>query len=38
MIIIDTNVISEPLRKSPEARVIEWIDAQSLETLYLSAI
>ncbi len=38
MILIDTNVISEPLRKAPETRVIEWIDAQPLETLYLSAI
>src|ERR1044072_1702529 len=38
MILVDTNVISEPLRKTPDAAVIEWIDAQSLETLYLSAI
>ena len=38
MILLDTNVISEPLRQAPEARVIEWIDAQPLETLYLSAI
>jgi predicted nucleic acid-binding protein len=38
MILVDTNVISEPLRKVPDARVIEWIDAQPLETLYLSAI
>jgi predicted nucleic acid-binding protein len=38
MIILDTNVISEPLRQAPESRVIEWIDAQVLETLYLSAI
>jgi hypothetical protein len=38
MILLDTNVISEPLRRSPEARVINWIDAQSLEILYLSAI
>ncbi len=38
MILLDTNVISEPLRHAPEARVINWIDAQSLETLYLSAI
>ncbi|MGV0741003.1 PIN domain-containing protein [Mycolicibacterium sp. XJ870] len=38
MILVDTNVISEPLRKSPEARVIEWINNQPLETLYLSAI
>lgn len=38
MILLDTNVISEPLRRGPEARVVEWIDAQRLETLYLSAI
>jgi predicted nucleic acid-binding protein len=38
MIILATNVISEPLRQAPDSRVIEWIDAQALETLYLSAI
>ena len=38
MILLDTNVLSEPLRQQPEPRVIEWIDAQALETLYLSAI
>ena len=38
MILLDTNVVSEPLRPSPASNVIEWIDAQPLETLYLSAI
>lgn len=38
MILLDTNVISEPQRREPNARVIDWIDAQALETLYLSAI
>lgn len=38
MILIDTNVISEPLRVSPEPRVVEWLDLQPLETLYLSVI
>lgn len=38
MILLATNVVSEPLRHSPEPRVIEWIDAQPLETLYLSAV
>jgi len=38
MIILDTNVISEPLRRDPESHVVEWMDAQALETLYLSAI
>ncbi len=28
----------EPLRHAPEIRVIEWIDAQPLETLFLAAI
>jgi predicted nucleic acid-binding protein len=38
MILLDTNVVSEPLRQAPETRVIEWIDAQPLETLFLAAI
>ncbi|WP_433567042.1 type II toxin-antitoxin system VapC family toxin [Nocardia sp. CA-151230] len=38
MIILDTNVISEPLRKAPDPRVVEWIDAQNIETLYLAAV
>lgn len=38
MILLDTNVISEPLRQVPNARVLDWMDAQALETLYLSAI
>lgn len=38
MILLDTNVISEPLRVAPDARVLAWLDAQPIETLYLSAI
>ena len=38
MILLDTNVVSEPLRPAPDARVTNWIDAQALETLFLSAI
>lgn len=38
MILLDTNVISEPLRREPCPQVIEWIDAQPLETLYLSTV
>lgn len=38
MILVDTNVVSEPLRLAPAAHVIAWIDAQPLETLYLAAI
>ena len=38
MILLDTNVVSEPLRPAPDERIIAWIDAQPLETLFLSAI
>ncbi|WP_176099308.1 type II toxin-antitoxin system VapC family toxin [Burkholderia cepacia] len=38
MILVDTNVISEPLRREPNAAVIEWLDAQHVETLFLAAI
>ena len=38
MILVDTNVISEPMRPAPDPRVIEWLGAQALETLYLNTI
>ena len=38
MILVDTNVVSEPLRPEPERRVVDWLDAQALETLYVSAV
>ncbi len=38
MILIDTNVISEPLRVSPNRQVVDWLDGQSLETLFLSVV
>ncbi|HEY1856365.1 type II toxin-antitoxin system VapC family toxin [Acidocella sp.] len=38
MILLDTNVVSETWRPTPEPGVLEWIDAQAIETLYLSAI
>ena len=38
MILIDTNVISELWKLAPAPSVLVWIDAQTVETLYLSAI
>jgi len=38
MILVDTTVVSEPLCRAPEPRVAEWLVAQLLEMLYLSAI
>jgi predicted nucleic acid-binding protein len=38
MILLDTNVVSEPMRLRPDPRVQDWLDAQTVETLYLSTI
>lgn len=38
MIVLNTNVVSEPLRRRPDPRVVEWLDAQHVETLYLTTI
>ncbi|MBQ7627241.1 MAG: type II toxin-antitoxin system VapC family toxin [Rhodocyclaceae bacterium] len=38
MIVLDTNVISELWRIAPSPVVLAWMDAQAIETLYLSAI
>lgn len=38
MILLDTNVVSEPLRPAPDVAVLAWLDAQAPTTLYLSSI
>jgi predicted nucleic acid-binding protein len=38
MILLGTKVISEPLRARPESRVVEWLDAQPLETVFVAVI
>jgi len=38
VIILDTNVISEPLKRSPDPAVIEWLDRQNPMTLYVTTI
>lgn len=38
MIVLDTNVISELWKVAPDTNVLAWIDAQLVETLYLSAV
>lgn len=38
MIVLDTNVVSEPLRKVPVNKVVEWLDNQNAETLYITAV
>ena len=38
MIILDTNVVSEPLKPRPEPAVIDWLDRQAPQTLYITTI
>lgn len=38
MILLDTNVVSAVMAPSPPSRVLNWLDAQRTEYLFLSAI
>lgn len=38
MIILDTNVVSEPMKADGNRRVRDWLDDQIAETLYLTSI
>jgi predicted nucleic acid-binding protein len=38
MIVLDTDVISEPLKPRANPAVIQWLDAQDPDTLYLTAV
>jgi predicted nucleic acid-binding protein len=38
MILLDTNVLSEPLKAAGDMNVLAWVDAQIIETLFLSTI
>ena len=38
MIVLDTNVVSEPLKLRPNEAVIAWLDAQMPETFYITSI
>jgi toxin FitB len=37
MILLDTNVVSETMRRDPSAAVIDWLDVQPRSNLYLCA-
>lgn len=36
--LLDTNVISEPFKRSPERRVVDWLDGQSPLDLHISVL
>jgi len=38
VIVLDTNVLSEPLKASPALKCLRWLDEQAAETLYISTV
>jgi predicted nucleic acid-binding protein len=38
MIVLDTNVLSEPLRPTPSARVLDWLRSQPNAALFTTTI
>ena len=38
MIVLDTNVISEPMRRSPDPAVVRWLNGQSDNALFTTSI
>lgn len=38
MIVLDTNVVSEPLKLKPDIEVMRWLSAQAPETLCITTI
>jgi predicted nucleic acid-binding protein len=38
MIILDTNVVSEPLKPAPNPVVVDWLNAQAPATLFITSI
>jgi predicted nucleic acid-binding protein len=38
VILVDTNVVSEPMKTRGDKRVVAWLDRQRIETLFISTI
>jgi toxin FitB len=38
VIVLDTNVVSEPLKSQPSLKVMEWLDNQAAETLFITTV
>lgn len=38
MILLDTNVVSEVMKPSPSAAVVDWLNAQASERLHVSCV
>jgi predicted nucleic acid-binding protein len=38
MIVLDTNIVSETMRREPNANVVAWLNCQDIQTLFLTAV
>jgi toxin FitB len=38
VILLDTNVVSGPMRFKPDRHVLAWLDVQAVESLYLATV
>ena len=38
MILLDTNIVSESMRRQPDQRIIDWLNRQPASSLHLSAV
>ncbi len=38
MILLDTNIVSEVMRRKPSGQVLNWLNQQSYGTLFISSI
>jgi toxin FitB len=38
VILVDANVVSEPMRERGDPRVVAWLDRQQADTLFISTI
>lgn len=38
MIVLDTNVLSALMRRTPERQVVEWLDRQAPESVWITSI
>jgi toxin FitB len=38
VIVLDTNVVSEPMRKAPEPGVLRWVDAFAAADVFVTAV
>ena len=38
MIVLDTNVVSALMQREPDAKIVEWLDRQPVEAIWITGI